>query len=95
MELRCKSISYWSYIKKETKLIETKLSTKIKEWEENFSHENIEELDNLKSEINDIQSTQWKGCMIRSKFRWILQGEKPTKYLCSLEKKQCNNKNNI
>ena len=86
MELRGKSISYGSYIKKETKIRESKLLTKIKELEENFSNENIEELENLKSEIKNIQSTQLKGCMIRSKFQWTLQGEKPSKYFLGLEK---------
>ena len=66
MEIRGKSISYGSYIKKETQIIKSKLLTRIKELEENFSNENIEDLENLKSKIQNIQSTQLKGCMIRS-----------------------------
>ena len=36
--------------------------------------------------MKNIQSTQLKGCMIRSEFQWTLQGEKPSTYFCSLEK---------
>ena len=73
MEIRGKSISYGSYIKKKTQIIESKLLTRIKELEENFSNENIDKLERLQSEINNIQSTQFKGCMIRSKFQWTSQ----------------------
>ena len=53
---------------------------------ENFLDENSEELEHLKTEIINIQSTHLKGYMLRSKFQWTLQGEKPARYFCSLEK---------
>ena len=53
---------------------------------ENFRDENSQELENLKTEINNIQSTHLKGYMLRSKFQWTLQGKKPARYCCSLEK---------
>ena len=67
------------------KLTESKLLTRIKELEGSFSDETKEELENLKSEINNIKSANLKGSMIRSKVQWTLQGEKSSKYFCSLE----------
>ena len=86
MELRGTSISYGYYIKKkETKLKESKLLTRIKKLEEHFSNKNIEELNNLKSEINNIHRTHLKGCIMRSKCQLLYKVEKPCKYFQALK----------
>ena len=36
--------------------------------------------------------TEQRGSIVRSKTRWIEQGEKPTKYFCNLEKRNYNHK---
>ena len=46
----------------------------------------------LKQELNLIYENQGKGSIVRSKARWIEQGEKPTKYFFNLEKRNYNHK---
>ena len=47
--------------------------------EEQVSAE-ITEYDNLKTERQRIYEAKGKGAILRSKVRWVEQGEKPTKY---------------
>ena len=46
----------------------------------------------LKQELNLIYENKGKGSIVRSKARWIEQGEKPTKYFFNLEKRNYNHK---
>ena len=46
----------------------------------------------LKQELNRIYENKGKGSIVRSKARWIEQGEKPTKYFFNLEKRNYNHK---
>ena len=39
----------------------------------------------LKAELQELRGKNLKGCLIRSKARWIEQGERPSNYFCSLE----------
>ena len=55
--------------------------------EEQISAE-ITEYDNLKTELQRIYEAKGKGAILRSKVRWVEQGEKPTKYFFILEKKK-------
>ena len=46
----------------------------------------------LKQELCLIYENRGKGSIVRSKTRWIEQGEKPTKYFFNLEKRNYNHK---
>ena len=46
----------------------------------------LEELNAAKLEIEAIEKTEAAGALIRSRIRWQLEGEKPSKYFCNLEK---------
>jgi len=46
----------------------------------------------LKQELCLIYENRAKGLIVRSKTRWIEQGEKPTKYFFNLEKRNKNHK---
>ena len=46
----------------------------------------------LKQELCLIYENRGKGSIVRSKTRWITQGEKPTKYFFNLEKRNYNHK---
>ena len=52
----------------------------------------ITEYDNLKTELQRIYEAKGKGTILRSKVRWVKQGEKPTKYFFNLEKRNLNRK---
>ena len=59
--------------------------------EEQLSAE-INEYDNLKAELQQIYEAKAKGAILRSKVRWVEQGEKSTKYFFNLEKRNFNRK---
>ena len=42
--------------------------------------------------MEEIRQIQIKGIKIRTRARWIEEGEKPTKYFCSLESRQYRSK---
>ena len=49
-------------------------------------------VDNLRTELQRIYEAKGKGAILRSKVRWVEQGEKPTKYFFNLEKRNFNRK---
>ena len=46
----------------------------------------------LREELNKIVEDKTKGAMIRTKMKWMEEGEKPSKYFLGLEKRNYNNK---
>ena len=46
-----------------------------------------------KTRLENIRKERLKGVMLRSRANWIEHGEKPSKYFCSLEKRNYVNKN--
>ena len=42
--------------------------------------------------LEEIRKYELEGLLIRSRSQWIENGEKPTKYFCSLEKRNYTNK---
>ena len=53
--------------------------------EQNLKEDNLQELEKLKLELTELRQTKEKGAVIRSRATNLLEGEKPTKYFCSLE----------
>jgi hypothetical protein len=50
-------------------------------------------LSELQRELEEIRKYELKGLLIRSNCKWIEEGEKPTKYFATLEKRNYVNKN--
>ena len=92
MEIRGESISYGSFIKKQTNLEEKDLIQKIKDLEENLNEENKDDLANNRERLNELRKNKLKGHFIRSKARWVENGEKPSNFFCNLEKQNYVNK---
>ena len=59
---------------------------------ENYSDELESECQKVKDELNNYLDEKSRGAMIRSRCRWYEEGEKPTKYFLTLEKRNYNNK---
>ena len=53
----------------------------------NSDSDNIENLQSKKKEFEDLQEDQVRGIMIRTKAKWISEGERNTKYFMNLEKR--------
>ena len=65
--------------KKEKSLLE-QLETDIKNLEQSDAVKNFDNIKIKHDEIKDIRENKLKGTLIRSRARWIDQGEKPSKY---------------
>ena len=64
---------------------ESQLAANILKFEQNLREDNLQELKNQKLELTELRQTKVKGGVIRSQATNLLEGEKPTKYFCSLE----------
>lgn len=84
MEIRGLSISYSSHKKKEREKIEISLVNEIT-FLESQEHINFELIEQKKSNLENLRKHKLQGHFIRSRARWIEQGEKPTKYFLNLE----------
>ena len=85
MEIRGKSISYGSYRKKVKNERELEIQSKIKLLEENFSQSNLDEYYLLRNEVQQLQQEKMKGSIIRSRVKWNIGGEKPTRFFAALK----------
>ena len=92
MELRGKCISYASYIKKIKDKTEINIKKEILNLEQNYSEENLVRIDDLKTQLETIRTEKLEGSIIRSRARWISEGEKPSHYFLSLESRNFTNK---
>ena len=94
MEIRGKSISHSAYIQKCKNHREKELGDLIKNLEENeeLTEESDISLDDAKKQLEVLRMDKLKGAMVRSKAKWVDEGEKPTKYFCNLEKRNFTNK---
>ena len=92
MEIRGKTISYSSYKKKQNILQEEKLQVEIKALEQDFNIDMLDILERKKIELQNLRKEKLEGVIIRSRTRWAEEGEKPTKYFCSLESRNFINK---
>ena len=85
MEIREKTISYATFKKKEREKKENELIKVIEEYETNIMNIDLEMLENKKMELQEIRKKKMDGAFIRSKAKWIEEGEKLTNYFCNLE----------
>ena len=84
LELRGKSIAFSAAIRKKERENEEKIENLINQLEKSFET-NSEKIQELKEELREMREKKLKGVLIRSRARWIEQGEKASKYFCSLE----------
>ena len=94
MEIRGKTIAYATMKKKKTLELEKKLFDEISTLEkvENKDLNNIKNLEEKKHQLKSIREKRMEGVLLRSKARWVADGEKITRYFCGLEKRNFVNK---
>ena len=88
-------IEYSSRKKKERKQDKTKLLSDIEKIKLQLSTCNdslqdealLLQLDEFKEKLDKIYNFETKGLIMRSRVRWLEEGEKSSKYLCNLEKR--------
>lgn len=94
MEIRKITIKYSSQKKRNTIRQENTIIKKIDilENEPNRDIDNLDKVNNLKEELETIRMDKIKGMILRSKVQWLEEGEKPTKFFATLEKRNYTNK---
>ena len=91
MEIRGKTISHSAYKKKQKQERESNLIKDIENLE-NCQDPNLELIETRKEELQNLRKEKLNGVIIRSRVKWAEEGEKPTKYFCSLESRNYVNK---
>ena len=94
MEIRSKTIAYATMKKKTIRVLEEELETKIRLIEKKVNKTELD-LENLKAANENLVAFRQKkmeGVLLRSRARWVGEGEKITKYFCGLEKRNLLNK---
>ena len=85
LKIREKTISYSCYKRKWEQEREGDLELEIKQLTENVNENNIEKLESLNAQLQELRDKQIQGMIVRSRIKWALDGEKPSKYFCNLE----------
>ena len=91
MEIRGITISYSSYKKKEKDKLEKVLLNEINHLESDVNID-VDLVEEKRSALESIQKEKMQGHIVRSRARWVEEGEKPTKYFCNLESRNFINK---
>ena len=84
IEIRGKTISYASFRKRQSNLTEHNLKKSIQDLEDN-DNVDLNTLENMKKELESLRMQKIKGSIIRSKAKWMEEGEKPSNYFFNLE----------
>lgn len=89
MKIRSKTIAYATHKKRKTKEQENKLikDIQILEAKQIKTEEDLKILTDKNRELLLLREKHIEGVLLRSKAKWIAEGEKITKYFCNLEKR--------
>ena len=89
MEIRSKTIAYSTAKKKESVALEKHLEKEISYLEGKIdkNEKDIQDIKEANKKLCEIRQKKMEGVLLRSKARWVGEGEKITKYFCGLEKR--------
>eukprot|EP00745_Piridium_sociabile_P004275 TRINITY_DN12531_c0_g1_i2.p1 TRINITY_DN12531_c0_g1~~TRINITY_DN12531_c0_g1_i2.p1 ORF type:complete len:233 (-),score=32.72 TRINITY_DN12531_c0_g1_i2:446-1144(-) len=87
MEIRGKCISYSAHKKKVEGQREAALIEEITELEKHIDERNMQTLQEKKDSLQALRKKKVDGMIVRSRAKWIHEGEKNSKYFCGLEKR--------
>ena len=85
LEIRGKTISYASFKKKMERGKEEMLLKEISTLQKKVTDDNVKLLEDKLNQLQEIRAIKIQGMAVRSKVRWMTEGEKTSKYFCSLE----------
>ena len=88
LEIRGISLQFSSFLKKSKDLREKELIKLIEKSENSESNKDFNEnVDAMKLELQEIRESKLRGHIVHSRAHWLQYGEKPSRYFCSLERK--------
>ena len=88
LRIRGDSIKFASHLKKKQLDTEQKLINEIQQLEINLTDDTVDLLNDKMTELENLRNEKIKGHMVRSRIKWLNEGEKPSKYFCNLENKR-------
>ena len=86
LRIRGETIKFASFQKKKKNEQENNLVKEIADLEYNPCPNNLTILEDKKQKLENIREQTTQGIIIQSRAQWLNEGEKPSKYFCSLEK---------
>ena len=86
LRIRGETIKFASFQKRKKAEQENKLVKEIADLESKLGHDNLVIMEEKKVELEKLRERSIQGNIIRSRAQWLNEGEKPSKYFCSLEK---------
>ena len=94
MKIRSKTISYSAWKKKKLEEQEKRLLSEIENLEKkyNITEEDLNDIKTKKEELVRIRDSRLRGVLLRSRARWVEDGEKVSSYFCAMEKRNYVNK---
>ena len=92
LNIRGITIGYCAQKKKRQKSLEYELTKQIELLEGETDPRKIAERDNKITELENIRKDVMQGVLLRAKSKWIGEGERNSKFFCSLEKHNFLNK---
>ena len=96
-EIRCFCIKYGKERKKCQNVYTGNLLQRLSQMEKTLGErpdeQNQQQYESIKTELQEIETEDAKGSIIRSKAKFIEEGEKPTRYFFNLEKRNAMKKN--
>ena len=87
LRLRGETIKYASIANKKTHNLEKKLKAEIEYLESENDSSKFDIIEMKRTELEEIRTERMKGQWVRSRSQWNIEGEKPSRYFCSLETK--------
>ena len=92
INIKSQTIKFAQQESKKEKVVKIELQSKLNELQEKYDNKKINhevfstQQEEYKNLLNDIYDKECKGAQIRSKVKWIEEGEKPSSYFLNLEK---------
>ena len=86
LKIRGSCISYTSFEKEEETRLENEIMSIIKYLEYNLNENNVHQLEEKRQELTKLRRKKVEGMTVRTRAKWIYEGEQNSKYFCNLEK---------
>ena len=87
MKIRGETVKYGARMKRIKNEKEMQLLSDIENLEKVESIYNVNLLEVKQRELQELREEKLKGAFIRSRVQWLNEGEKPSRYFCSLERR--------
>ena len=86
LQIRGEIVKYGNRVKRNRSKKELQIMSDIENLEQVENVSNMNLLEVKQTELQELREEKMKGSLVRARVQWLAEGEKPTKYFCSLER---------